>query len=390
MENGDDALMTARADAWMPLYIADYMRDTPHLSVEQHGAYFLLIMACWTRGGKLPNDPRQLAQIARMSPHSWRKSSDVLLEFFRVDGAIITHGRVLKELGRAAELSAKRSGAGTGGAASRWGQPEVSGTRSERLSAARQLGTHTKEEWNFIVDICKNSCVKCHAKSDGLVGGSLCKDHITPVYAGGSDGIENLQPLCRNCNSSKGSDQTDLRPGDWPEQLAKRLANARQAPGPSPSPSPSPLQPPTEIEDNPVSSETVVLFPQAEPSILPCQQATDAWNEMATRSGLSPIRSLNDARRKQLKARLTEHGLDGWGEMLRRLEPSGFLNGNGSTGWRADFDFVIKSTNFLKIIEGKYDDRQPGPSAKFAAKDANLARALAGARTAAARRDQFG
>lgn len=285
--------MTVRADAWMPLYVADYMRDTPHLSVEQHGAYFLLIMACWTRGGSLPNDDRQLAQIAKMSAHNWKRHGEIIRQFFRAEGPALTHKRVTEEFQKAQRLSEVRREAGARG-----GRP--------RAETEKPIG----------------------------------------------------------------------------------LANAPQTE--TPSPSPSPLQPPTEIEDNPVSSETVVLFPQAEPSILPCQQATDAWNEMATRSGLSPIRSLNDARRKQLKARLTEHGLDGWGEMLRRLEPSGFLNGNGSTGWRADFDFVIKSTNFLKIIEGKYDDRQPGPSAKFAAKDANLARALAGARTAAARRDQFG
>lgn len=34
---------------------------------------------------------------------------------------------------------------------------------------------------------------------------SLTIDHVRPVAAGGSDDLENLQTLCRSCNSSKGA-----------------------------------------------------------------------------------------------------------------------------------------------------------------------------------------
>jgi 5-methylcytosine-specific restriction endonuclease McrA len=44
-----------------------------------------------------------------------------------------------------------------------------------------------------------HACVRCKSKEN------LTMDHIVPVKLGGSDDIENLQALCKPCNSSKGA-----------------------------------------------------------------------------------------------------------------------------------------------------------------------------------------
>lgn len=58
-------------------------------------------------------------------------------------------------------------------------------------------GTYTSEEWHILCSRYGNICLRCYAKT------KLTVDHIVPVSRGGSNSIENLQPLCRFCNATK-------------------------------------------------------------------------------------------------------------------------------------------------------------------------------------------
>lgn len=206
---------------WMPLYVADYLADTGHLGAAEHGAYLMLIMQYWQKGG-LPDDDRQLARIARMTDRAWSATKPILQPLF-LDGW--KHARIERELAKATEKTGRRSAAGEFAALQRWGAKSERKTRSQRLAEARSLGTHTDLEWETLQDLF-GMCVQCGVPRKDVLGGSLCKDHIEPIYTGGSDAIENIQPMCRNCNSRKSITRADLRenrlPG-WREMYAERI-----------------------------------------------------------------------------------------------------------------------------------------------------------------------
>lgn len=120
-------------------------------------------------------------------------------------------------------------------AGSRWGT-ESTGSRSERLAAARKLGTHSKSEFQEMVVFFNGACVRCGNEGD------IVRDHITPIYQGGSDAIFNLQPLCSKCNSGKGKENIDYRvlhelaaemPVKWIENACKTPAKRLQTPAES-------------------------------------------------------------------------------------------------------------------------------------------------------------
>jgi uncharacterized protein YdaU (DUF1376 family) len=97
----------AKTDAWMPLYVGDYLADTMHLNAVQHGAYLLLIMHYW-RTGPLPDNDGDLAAIARTERKVWREIAPVIRRFFQVDGGYMHHKRIDQEREKAAINSSKR------------------------------------------------------------------------------------------------------------------------------------------------------------------------------------------------------------------------------------------------------------------------------------------
>ena len=85
-----------------------------------------------------------------------------------------------------------------------------------------------------------------------------------------------------------------------------------------------------------------------------CQQVVDMYHDIC--KSFPAVRSLSDARRKSIKARLKDYTMDDFRQVFQNAEASSFLKGLDG-GWKASFDWMIKEANMLKVLEGNYADK---------------------------------
>jgi len=107
--------------AWMPMYWGDYLRDTGHLSAEEHGVYLLLIAHYWSTGRPLPADDRKLSKMGRVNSKRWTAIKSTISEFFQVENGAWHHGRIERELIDAYDRKDAAKERGKRGAEARWG-----------------------------------------------------------------------------------------------------------------------------------------------------------------------------------------------------------------------------------------------------------------------------
>ena len=85
------------------------------------------------------------------------------------------------------------------------------------------------------------------------------------------------------------------------------------------------------------------------------RRITDAWNDL----GLGQVRRIprESKRMKLLCALVNDYGLDAVLATIARVRNSYFLCGQRENGWTANFDWLIKPDNFLKVMEGQYNGK---------------------------------
>jgi 5-methylcytosine-specific restriction endonuclease McrA len=75
-----------------------------------------------------------------------------------------------------------------------------------RRQPKNAANTTTWTEWVDLVDKYNHKCLCC-----GRDDVPMSLDHVIPRSLGGADTIDNVQPLCKSCNSKKSNKTIDYR-----------------------------------------------------------------------------------------------------------------------------------------------------------------------------------
>lgn len=84
------------------------------------------------------------------------------------------------------------------------------------------------------------------------------------------------------------------------------------------------------------------------------------WNSLK----LTRLISIKNTRLELLNARINEYGIDKVLETIDSISRSKFLQGNNDRNWTITIDWFLKPSNFTKVIEGNYLDKEHLESSK--------------------------
>lgn len=203
--------------------------------------------------------------------------------------------------------------------------------------------------WQDIKAFFGNKCAYC-GKSVKLE-----KEHVIPFSKGGTFSVGNIVPACRKCNASKGTEDFEewyMNSGvydpDRHERIKEYLSDGHR------KCLQKPLRKATvnhldkdidkDIEEERDKKERVDY-----------DGIVDAYNTLCP--SLPSVKSLSNARKKAIRARLNIFTIDDIHEAFRKAEASDFLKGKNDRNWQANFDWIIKDANIAKILDGNYDNK---------------------------------
>ena len=89
-----------------------------------------------------------------------------------------------------------------------------------------------------------------------------------------------------------------------------------------------------------------------------CQQVVALFHEIC--KSYPVVRTLSDARRKAINARLKNYSLEEIRTVFENAESSSFLKGKNERNWSANFDWLISDKNMAKVLDGQYADKKGG------------------------------
>lgn len=89
-----------------------------------------------------------------------------------------------------------------------------------------------------------------------------------------------------------------------------------------------------------------------------CEEIKSKWIKIAHEYKLSGTQlKITEKRKRVINNLLKEYSAEEVLQAMEKVHTSNFLRGNNKTGWQIAFDWFINKSNFLKVLEGNYDDK---------------------------------
>ena len=125
------------------------------------------------------------------------------------------------------------------------------------------------------------------------------------------------------------------------------------------------------------SRENVSVYTPPKTDRTDYQAVLDAFHESCP--SLPKVLKLSDSRKKAIKARLHDFGLEEIKRAFALTEQSDFLKGTNANGWQAGFDWLMKPANLTKVLEGNYENKhKAGKAGSMFGEDDYLAKVARG------------
>lgn len=119
-------------------------------------------------------------------------------------------------------------------------------------------------------------------------------------------------------------------------------------------------------EDISVSTDVDTSLAKPTPKI-PYSEIADTFNE--TCGGFLPkVERVSKQRKQKIKSLYNEYGLQKIYDVFDAVARSDFLSGR-SGAWRCSFDWLLNQTNFLKVLEGNYENNKGSQPSKISGHD---------------------
>lgn len=89
-------------------------------------------------------------------------------------------------------------------------------SRSNQKSKQKgYYGVISMKEWEFVLLMTRYMCIACEDNTADSI------DHVLPLSRGGTNTVNNIQPMCLKCNLKKGARHVDFRSREFIEEVKK-------------------------------------------------------------------------------------------------------------------------------------------------------------------------